>query len=295
MHLDLDGRRVLVTGGSRGIGGVLARRLAELGAAVTVLARSRTDVERRAAELPGEGHRALALDVADEAAWRAAADSGALEGIDGLVTAAAVLAPVGPLGSYTPKEFWATMRVNVLGTLLAVHHCSASLEAAGGAVVAFAGGGATSPQPRYDAYATSKAAVARLAENLAVELAARGVRVNAVSPGFVATEIHAATLHAGPSLAGEGYFASTERQLDAGGVPAARAAELTAFLLSDLARGITGKLISAPWDPWEEPAFQRRLREEPDLATIRRIDDHFFAPVGPSRGSIPSTGVGEAA
>jgi NAD(P)-dependent dehydrogenase (short-subunit alcohol dehydrogenase family) len=278
-NTDLAGRRVLVTGAGRGIGAAVARRLAELGAAVVALARTRAEVERVAAALPGSGHAALALDVADEAAWQETAETGALAGVDGLVTAAAVLAPVGPLGSYTPAEFWATMRVNVLGTLLAVHHCRVSLETSGGAVVAFAGGGATSPQPRYDAYATSKAAVVRLVENLAVELAGRGVRVNAVSPGFVATGIHAATLAAGPERAGVGYFASTERQLDAGGVPAARAAALTAFLLGEGAAGITGKVLSAPWDPWDEPAFQWRLRGESDLATVRRIDDQLFAPV----------------
>jgi len=270
---------VLVTGASRGIGEVLARRLAELGAAVTVLARGREAVEHVAATLPGEGHRALALDVADEAAWQAAADSGELAGVDGLVTAAAVLAPVGPLGSYTPAEFWATMRVNVLGTLLAVYHCRASLETAGGSVVAFSGGGATSPQPRYDAYATSKAAVVRLAENLAAELAGRGVRVNAVSPGFVATGIHAATLDADPGLVGEEHLASVERKLEEGGVPVEWGAELTAFLLSDRAAGITGKLVAAPWDPWDDPAFHQRLREEPDLATLRRVDGQLFAPV----------------
>jgi NAD(P)-dependent dehydrogenase (short-subunit alcohol dehydrogenase family) len=243
---------------------------------VVALARSRRDVERCAAELPGEGHRALALDVGDRASWEAAAAAGALRSIDGLVSAAAVLAPVGPIGTYPPEAFWQTMRVNVFGTLLAVHTCLGSLEASGGAVVTFAGGGATGPQPRYDAYATSKAAVARLSENLALELADRGVRVNAISPGFVATEIHAATLRAGPDLAGEAYFAGTERQLGTGGVPARRAAELTAFLLGEASRGITGRLISAPWDPWEDAVFQQRLRTEPDLATIRRIDDQFF-------------------
>jgi 3-oxoacyl-[acyl-carrier protein] reductase len=54
------------------------------------------------------------------------------------------------------------------------------------------------------------------------------------------------------------------------------AAELTAFLLSDRAAGITGKLISAIWDPWREDGFQDRLRRERDLATLRRIDDQFF-------------------
>jgi 3-oxoacyl-[acyl-carrier protein] reductase len=277
--MDLAGRRVLVTGGSRGIGGEIATLLAQRGATVVVAARDGDRVERCVAELPGSGHRGLALDVADEEGWSAAGDSGALDGIDGLVTAAAILAPIGPIGSYRPEEFWRTMRVNVFGTLLAVHTCLSSLEATRGAVVIFAGGGATAPQPRYDAYATSKAAVVRLAENLALELAEREVRVNAVSPGFVATDIHAATLQAGPDLAGGGYFASTERRLDGGGVPARRAAELTAFLLGAGADGIAGKLISAPWDPWEDPAFQRRLREQPDLATIRRIDEQFFAAV----------------
>ncbi len=272
---------MLVTGAGRGIGAAVAQRLAEAGAGVVALARTRTEVEGVVAGLPGASHAALALDVSDEAAWQAAADAGALAGVDGLVTAAAVLAPIGPLGSYTPAEFWATMRVNVLGTLLAVHHCRTSLETAGGSVVAFSGGGATSPQPRYDAYATSKAAVVRLAENLAAEFARRGVRVNAVSPGFVATGIHAATLDAGPDLAGEDHFASVEGKLNAGGVPMAWGAELTAFLLSDLAAGITGKLVAAPWDPWDEPAFHQRLREEPDLATLRRVDGQLFAPVPP--------------
>ncbi|HEY3758970.1 MAG TPA: SDR family oxidoreductase [Solirubrobacteraceae bacterium] len=273
---ELTGRRVLVSGGSRGIGREVACTLAERGASVVVAARDHEAVRRCVADLPGERHSSLTLDVASADDWQAAAESGALAGLSGLVTAAAVLPPVGPIESYRAEDFWQTMRVNVLGTLLAIQSCLRPLEATRGAVVTFAGGGATAPQPRYDAYATSKAAVVRLTENLALELAERGVRVNAVSPGFVATDIHAATLQAGPGLAGESYFAGTRRQLDAGGVPARRAAELTAFLLGAGAHGISGKLISAPWDPWESGAFQQRLREQPDLATVRRIDEQFF-------------------
>jgi NAD(P)-dependent dehydrogenase (short-subunit alcohol dehydrogenase family) len=278
--MDFRDRRVLITGGSRGIGREIAGHLAELGATVVVAARQRAELERCVAELGGGGaHRALALDVGDQQAWQAAATSGALDRVDGLVTAAAVLAPVGPIETYTADAFWHTMRINVLGTLLAVQACLGSLQARRGAVVTFAGGGATSPLPRYDAYATSKAAVVRLSENLGCELRERGVRVNSVSPGFVATDIHAATLQAGPQLAGEGYFSDTERQLDAGGAPVRRAAELTAFLLSPAAQGISGRLLSAQWDPWREPAFQQRLRDEPALATLRRIDDQLFSAV----------------
>jgi NAD(P)-dependent dehydrogenase (short-subunit alcohol dehydrogenase family) len=262
---------------------------------VIVCARSQVQVNRCVTELPGAGHDGLVLDAGSVESWEIATTSGALENVDGVVTAAALLPPVGPIGTYSAEAFWETLRVNVLGTFLPIQACLESLRSSGGAVVTFAGGGATSPQPRYDAYATSKAAVVRLSENLALELAHDGVRVNTVSPGFVATDIHAATLQAGPDLAGEGYFASTERQLDAGATPARRAAQLTAFLLSDAAAGITGKLISAPWDPWEDPAFQGRLRAERDLATLRRIDDQFFAPLqrdaGAARGSLGAAGV----
>jgi NAD(P)-dependent dehydrogenase (short-subunit alcohol dehydrogenase family) len=281
--LNFGGRCILVTGASRGIGREAAFLLAELGAGVVGVARDRDGLDGCVAALAGGGHRALAIDVSDEGAWMADSALEVLHAVDGVVTAAALLPPVGPIGTYRPRDFWRTMRVNVLGTLLAVNACLESLQSARGAVVTFAGAGATSPQPRYDAYATSKAAVVRLTENLALDLGDRGVRVNAVSPGFIATDIHAATLAAGPRLAGEGYFAETKRQLDTGAAPIRRAAELIAFLLHDEASGITGRVISAQWDPWRERAFQQRLRREPDLATLRRIDDQFFASVPRAR------------
>ncbi len=144
-------------------------------------------------------------------------------------------------------------------------------------MVTFSGGGATGPFPRYDAYAASKAAVVRLTENLAIDLAADGVRANAVAPGFIATEMHAETLAAGPERAGQDYFRRTRRAVETGGGdPLALAVGLVAFLLSDASSGITGKSISAQWDPWSDPVFQRRLRTERDLATVRRIDDQHF-------------------
>jgi 3-oxoacyl-[acyl-carrier protein] reductase len=268
---------VLVTGGSRGIGRAVAEALASGGERVVVAARESEAIEQTLSALEGGDHLGLELDVADAAAWpRAMAHIESQGGLSGLVTAAGVLAPVGPIGSYDPMEFRRTIEVNLLGTQLALHHALPSLRRTRGAAVTFSGGGATGPLPRYDAYAASKAAVVRLTENVAAVTATEGVRVNCVAPGFVTTRIHEATLAAGPNAAGPEYFERTLREREHGGVPASRAAELVCFLLGPRSHGISGKLLSAQWDPWEEEEFVERLAREPDLATLRRIDGRLF-------------------
>jgi NAD(P)-dependent dehydrogenase (short-subunit alcohol dehydrogenase family) len=279
----LTGRRVLITGGSKGIGRATAQGLAERGWRVALLARQEHTLEQALSELPGEGHEAFAMDVADEIAWQRLAQR--LLDVQGLVCAAAVLDPVGPIGSYAVTDFRRTLEVNVVGTLLAIRTCLPGLRTSRGAVVTFSGGGATAPLPRFDAYATSKAAVVRLSENLAVELSDEGVRLNCVAPGFVATGIHDSTLAAGPELAGVDYFKHTRAELERGGAPASEAVELVCHLLeAEPEAPFTGKLISAQWDPWRELSFRRRLVDERDLATLRRIDDEFFAATGEQAG-----------
>jgi 3-oxoacyl-[acyl-carrier protein] reductase len=270
--------RALVTGGSRGIGLAVAQALAQRGWRLGLIARDATVLAAACAQLPGDGHEWFALDVADEAAWGSIAPR--LEKVDGVVCAAAVLTPVGPLGSYGVDDFRRTLEVNVVGTLLAIGACLPALRESGGAVVTFSGGGATAPLPRYDAYAASKAAVVRLTENLAVELRGAGVRLNCIAPGFVPTEIHEATLAAGAQLAGTDYHRRTVDELQRGGFPATEAAELACLLLApDPPVPFTGRLISAQWDPWREASFHARLAAEPELATIRRIDGMRFAAV----------------
>lgn len=275
-------RRVLVTGGSRGLGLAVATQLAAGGTRVVLAARDATAVARALERLPGSGHDGLGLDVGDAAAWPAAMDRIDAGGeLHGLVAAAGVLGPIGAVDEIDPLAFRTTMQTNVDGTLLALSHTMARLQAAGtGAAVTFSGGGGTGPLERYDAYAASKAAVVRLTENVARAVRGRGVTVNAIAPGFVATGMHEATLAAGPDAAGADYYERTRVTLAEGGTPPELAAELAAFLLGPEAREITGKLISAAWDPWRDPSFRRRLADEPDLATLRRIDNQFFEAVG---------------
>lgn len=276
MSTDFAGKTVLVTGASRGIGLEVARALAERRARLFLAARSGEALETAAAELPGSDHHRLTIDVSDAAAWdRALQTVDSLGPLNGLVTAAGVLGPVGPLEQLDSQALTHAIEVNLLGTALALKHSVPRLREAKGRAVTFSGGGATGPLPRYDAYAASKAAVVRLTENVAAAYAGE-VELNCVAPGFVATKIHEGTLEAGPDAAGREYYERTRAELARGGVPAREAAELVCFLLSDAAAGISGRLLSAQWDPWREPAFRDRLRGDPTLGTLRRIDGNQF-------------------
>lgn len=273
----LAGHRVLVTGGSMGIGRAVAEALAAAGAELVIAARGTDAIDETVAALGGEPHVGIALDVSSPSDWERAAELvEARGGLDGLVAAAGTLGPIGAIDEISVSEFQRTIEINLLGTMLGLNRCMPLLAVRGGAAVTFSGGGGTSPLARYDAYAASKAAVVRLTENVAVAARERGVRINCVSPGFVATRMHQETLAAGAASVGQDYYERTQRELEGGGIPASVAAELVCFLLSDEAAGITGKLISGPWDPWREESFRTRLREDRDLATLRRIDEQFY-------------------
>ena len=111
----------------------------------------------------------------------------------------------------------------------------------------------------------------------AVALRPDGIRVNCVAPGFVLTEMHERTMEAGADQVGQDYFARTARALasDEGDSPDL-AANLVSFLLSPESVSVTGKLISARWDAWQDEVFRARLASDPDFATLRRIDGQFF-------------------
>ena len=226
--MDFDARRILVTGGSLGIGLEVSRELASRGGRVILAARGTEAIEAALDSLEGSGHEGMSLDVSDPRAWAEVAvriDAGG--DLHGLATAAGILGPIGALEQLPAADLIETIAVNLVGTMLALRFALPRLRASGGRAVTFSGGGGTSPLPRYDAYASSKAAVVRLTENVA---AGGEIEINAVAPGFVATRMHEETLRAGPDAAGQSYYQRTQDQLDKGGFPASEAAELVALL-----------------------------------------------------------------
>lgn len=273
----LPEKTVLITGGSMGIGRACAAETLEAGARVVLVARGKETLDDTAHELAEEHgtERVIAITAdigrADDVERAVAESIEHFDRIDGLVHAAAQIGPIGPLLDTGPEAWAATIQTNLVGTYNVAAAVGRAMRAAGtGRIVLFSGGGGTSPFPNYSAYASSKAAVVRLAETLAYELQPHNVTVNALAPGFVATRMHKATLAAGEH-AGTDYLERTRRELEAGGVPPRLAARAVVFLLSDRAAGITGRLLAAPWDRWWEWPEHQDAIEDTDLFTLRRI------------------------
>jgi len=187
---NFEGQVALVTGGTRGIGRAIALRLARAGAAVAVnYSRSRESAEATAAEIRALGARALAVqaDVGDRDAVHAMVETvaGEFGRIDVLVNSAArgLERPRAAIDSL-PKHLHHTMDVNLFGPWFAAQAAVKHMPD-GGAIVNLLSPGSDRYLPKYAPVGVSKGALESLTKYLAVELAPRGIRVNAVSAGLV--------------------------------------------------------------------------------------------------------------
>lgn len=273
--VQLDGRVAVITGASMGIGRAIATAFASEGASLMLCARGREGLEETQAALRPHGRRVeiMRADVGDEAEAGAVIERAerAFGGIDILVNNAGVYGPIGPVWENDPEEWWAAVRINLLGTFLMCRHAMPVLaRGGGGSIVNMAGGGALSPFPRYTAYGISKAGVVRFTETLAEEAKELGIRVNAIAPGFVVTRLHQETVRAG-ERAGKAFLEKTREVLREGGVPAETPAALAVFLASDESSGLSGRVLSAVWDSWRDLGPRIPEIMERDVYTMRRI------------------------
>lgn len=184
----------LVTGGSRGLGRATAVALAERGVAVAVTGRTPGDLDATVEQVEAAGSRGLALpgDATDRAAVEHAVSrtTSELGPIDLLVANAGRFAAGGRVWEQDPEQWWRDAEVNVRGPLLALHAVLPGMvERGAGRVVVLGSGFGNRPVPHGSAYSASKAAVQRLVEATAQELAGTGVVVLCISPGFVETEM----------------------------------------------------------------------------------------------------------
>ena len=276
--MKLRNRVAIITGASQGLGAAIAEQFVADGASVMLCARNEEKLEEQRAHLESmAGSSQQVISQQADVARPEDVDSlvgAALEHfpqVHVLVNNAGVYGPLGALGDISWGDWVAAIEVNLLGTVYACRAILPHMVQHGyGKIVNLSGGGATSPLPRISAYAASKAAVVRFTETLAVEVDG-GIDVNAIAPGALATRLMDEVVGAGPDVVGEDFHARMVATRDEGGTPLERGASLAVYLASAESDGITGRLISAVWDPWE--TLHRHVEElrESDVYTLRRI------------------------
>jgi NAD(P)-dependent dehydrogenase (short-subunit alcohol dehydrogenase family) len=239
----LSGRRILVTGGARGLGLAFGQALCAHGARVALADLRREQLQAAVRELQAQGHEVhgLPVDVSDPAAIAACADQAVrlLGGLDGLVNNAAITDSGGRTADELDLETWdRVMNVNVRGTWLMTRACRPALRESGrGAIVNLASDTALWGAPRLLAYVASKGAVIAMTRSLARELGPDNITVNAIAPGLVHVE---ATQYV-PEARHRHYV--EQRALSRDQMPEDVTGAVV-YALSELARFVTGQLLA---------------------------------------------------
>jgi NAD(P)-dependent dehydrogenase (short-subunit alcohol dehydrogenase family) len=247
----MDVKVALVTGAGSGIGKAAALALSEAGVRVALLGHTQSELEKTAQELRAKGGDVLALtaDVSSNDEMKTALDRliDHYGRLDVVVANAGINGVWAPIDDLKPDEFDKTIAVNLRGTYLTLHHAVPHLKRQGGAIVVVSSinGNRTFTSAGATAYSATKAAQVAIVKQLALELGRHRIRVNAVCPGQIATEIDDNTHKRDveetkiPANFPEGEIPLSD------GKPGTSAdvADVIVFLSSDASRHVTGTAV----------------------------------------------------
>lgn len=276
--MKLEGINAVITGANQGLGLEMAEAFVREGATVFICARDSVklaEAAERLGKIRGQQFvKTRCLDVSSDvevAAFTAEAIK-TLGRIHVLVNNAGVYGPKGPTEEVDADLWRKAVEINLMGVFYVCRHFIPHMKASGGGkIINLSGGGATAPLPRISAYAASKAAVVRLSETLAEELREFHIDVNAIAPGALNTRMLDEVLAAGPEKVGQAFYSKALKQKESGGAPLDKGAALAVYLASSESDGITGKLVSAVWDPWPFDSERKTDISSSDIYTLRRI------------------------
>lgn len=264
---ELDGRAAIVTGASQGLGKEIVGVFLDAGATVVACARS--------IELPA--HERL-LQRRCDVSNREQVEAFVAEAItrfphlDILVNSAGIYGPKGLIEDTSFDEWVRAIEIDLFGAVLLARSIVPHFRKLDhGKFIQLSGGGATNPMPRISAYAAAKAAVVRFCESLALEVADAHVDVNCIAPGALNTRMLDEVIEAGPDKVGKDFYERSLKQKQSGGAGLDKGAALALWLASRESDGITGRLLSALWDPWQTLAEHRTELATTDIYTLRRI------------------------
>ncbi|MES2142182.1 MAG: SDR family oxidoreductase [Pseudomonadota bacterium] len=276
--MKLLNKKAIISGASQGLGATIADFFVKEGASVVICARDKKLLFEKKDKLQAIAPNAVKVvavvaDVSSPKEVKQLLEAAEMElgGLDILVANAGIYGPKGCFETNDWEEWSRTIDINLKGTVL---QCRAVIplfkKQKQGKIILISGGGATKPMPNFSAYAASKAGVIRFSETLAQELSSFNINVTAISPGALNTRMLDEILNIGPEIVGEKIYQEAIQQKKNGGDSLELAAGLCVYLASET-NGITGKLISAIWDPWKN--LQEYYEEiiNTDIYTLRRI------------------------
>ncbi len=189
----LRGQTTIVTGASRGLGRAYATALADADANVVCVARTAADLQTTVDALVASGRAAIACAADVSTATGVQAIIKRTEEAYGppglLVNNAGLLGPLGPLYNNDPNEWWRCLKVNLAGPMRMMQAVLQACYDGGGRIINVVSGSGASATPHMSAYVTGKAALIRLTEIITLEVATSGVRVFAIDPGTVRTNM----------------------------------------------------------------------------------------------------------
>jgi NAD(P)-dependent dehydrogenase (short-subunit alcohol dehydrogenase family) len=277
--MKLKNSTAIITGANQGFGYAVAERFVKEGASIIICARDISklnDASEKLKKISSSGQKIICkqLDVSIEKDVKKFIDDAIDEfgKIDILVNNAGVYGPKGLLEDVDPNEWIKAIEINLFGVFYTCKYMIPYMKKNKfGKIINLSGGGATNPLPRISAYAASKAAVVRLTETLAEETKDSGLDINAIAPGALNTRLLEEVLEAGSEKVGKAFYEKAIKQKNDGGAPIERGTSLCVFLASQESNGITGKLISAIWDPWENIMKYKEELMNSDIYALRRI------------------------
>ena len=199
MKQKLEGQTALVTGGGRGFGKAIARRLASEGAAVTVTARTRSELDRTVSEIEADGGRGLAVsgDVTrpEDVAHIVREATKSFGPVDILVSNAGIPGPFAPVWAADPAEWWFAQEVHIRAPFMFMREVLPSMmERRAGRIIVVSAIGSYRVDHSMSAYCLGKSAQNRLVQLTAAEIKEFGVSAFAIDPGFVITELAEITM-----------------------------------------------------------------------------------------------------